>query len=194
MDVFIALLRGINVGGKNKIPMAGLKRMFENIRLSNVQTYIQSGNVLFMSNDDETSLRGMIEREIESVFGFHVPVVLRTAAELEKLAESCPFSKEEIAKAKSLEYETLYVALLTDAPGPERLAILNKYGSKTDRYKRIDRDIFLLLGRSIRDSKLAGNLHRLDVPLTVRNFKTLTKLAELAKCMIDSETIKRKLP
>ncbi|HEX9024877.1 MAG TPA: DUF1697 domain-containing protein, partial [Clostridium sp.] len=79
MTVYIALLRGINVGGKNIIKMNDLKRVFESIGLIEVQTYIQSGNVLFKSSDEKEMLLNKIEREIKNVFGFSVTVILRTS-------------------------------------------------------------------------------------------------------------------
>ncbi len=75
MTVYIALLRGINVGGKNIIKMADLKRVFESIGLCEVKTYIQSGNVLFKSNEAEKSLCNKIEYEIEAIFGIPVKVI-----------------------------------------------------------------------------------------------------------------------
>jgi uncharacterized protein (DUF1697 family) len=77
MTIYIALIRGINVGGKNKVPMAELKRALEAISLGKVQTYIQSGNVLFESADEAESLRQRIEGEIHKVFGIAATVVLR---------------------------------------------------------------------------------------------------------------------
>ena len=113
MAAYIALLRGINVGGKNIIKMAELKQVFEAIGLCEVKTYIQSGNVLFRSNEEEEPLRKRIENEIELTFGFPVSVVLRTAAEMERISFNCPFSEEEISEAESSsEAESLYVALL----------------------------------------------------------------------------------
>jgi uncharacterized protein (DUF1697 family) len=101
MSIFVALLRGVNVGGKNKIKMTDLKSMFEGIGLSRVKTYIQSGNVLFESDEKEEVLRQKLEQEIESTFGFAIKVVLRTSEELKKVAENCPFVKEEIAEAEA---------------------------------------------------------------------------------------------
>ena len=101
MTIYIALLRGINEGGKNVIKMAELKKVFEAIGLCDVLTYIQSGNVLFKSNKDEEFLREKIEHEIEGVFGFSVTVVLRTLAELKQLVLNCPFSEEEVTEAKA---------------------------------------------------------------------------------------------
>jgi uncharacterized protein (DUF1697 family) len=171
MTIYIALLRGINVGGKNIIKMAELKKVFEEIGLCDVKTYIQSGNVLFKSNEDEESLRKKIEREIEESFGFSVSVILRSAAELEQIILNCPFSKEE----------SLYVSLLTHAPSKENIERLNVYRSESEEYKIVGREVFLLFRNSIRNSKLANNLQKLDVPATVRNWNTINKLDNLAK-------------
>lgn len=182
MTIYIALLRGVNVGGKNMIKMAELKKMFEALGLLDVQTYIQSGNVLFKSNEDENSLRKKIEHRIEADFGFAATVVLRSAAEMEWIARNCPFSGQEIKEAAS-GAESLYVSLMTGPPSPDKTNILNFYQSESDRYSITGREVFLLFRYSIRDSKLAGNLHKLGVPATVRNFKTINKLVDLAKAM-----------
>lgn len=184
MTTYIALLRGINVGGKNIIKMADLKRAFEAIGLREVQTYIQSGNVLFKSNQKEEFLQRKLERKIKEIFGFSVTVVLRTASDLERIIENCPFSEEEVIDAmSSSEVESQYIALLSHAPLEEKLEYLNAFKSKNDEYRIVGCDIFLLFRHSIRDSKLANNLYQLDVPVTVRNWKTINKLAELAQVM-----------
>ncbi|SDG95500.1 DUF1697 domain-containing protein [Desulfosporosinus hippei] len=184
MIVYIALLRGINVGGKNVIKMAELKKVFEAIGLCDVKTYIQSGNVLFKSNQGEEFLRGKIEHEIKAVFGFPFTVILRTSAELEQLVSNCPFSAEELADAEaSTQAESQYVALLTHLPLQENIALLDAYREVNDQYRIIGRDVFLLFNHSIRNSKLATNLYKLGVSATVRNWKTLNKLTTLAKAM-----------
>lgn len=184
MTIYIALLRGINVGGKNVIKMADLKKVFEAIGLCDVQTYIQSGNVLFKSNKGEEFLWEKIEHEIEVVFGFSVTVVLRTSAELKQLFLNCPFSEEEVTEAKaSSEAESQYVAFLTHVPLQEKIESLDVYKSENDQYRIIGRDVFLLFHHSIRDSKLANNLYKLGVSATVRNWKTINKLTTLAKAM-----------
>ena len=184
MAIYIALLRGINVGGKNIIKMANLKQAFESMGLCEVKTYIQSGNVLFKSNEEEEVLRKKIENQIEDVFGFSVAVILRTAQDLEMIIQNCPFSKEAISEAESLsKVESLYVSLLTHAPSEEKVECLNAYRNENDDYIIKGREIFLLFLNSIRNSKLANNLHRLDVPYTVRNWKTINKLVLLARDM-----------
>ncbi|HDR5764368.1 TPA: DUF1697 domain-containing protein, partial [Bacillus anthracis] len=81
MTIYIALLRRINVGGHKIIKMADLKQAFESIGLKQVKTYIQSGNIVFKSEEDITFLKERIQSEIKNVFGFDVPVMLRTYAE-----------------------------------------------------------------------------------------------------------------
>jgi uncharacterized protein (DUF1697 family) len=184
MIIYIALLRGINVGGKNIIKMAELKLVFESMGLCDVKTYIQSGNVLFKTYEVEEDLHKKIEHGIEKAFGFVVPVILRTATELEHIIENCPFSEDEVSKAEATsEGECLYVALLTHAPAQEKIQLLDVYRSESDNYRIQGRDVFLLFHNSIRNSKVANNLHRLDVLATVRNWKTLNKLAILTKAM-----------
>ncbi|AFM43162.1 hypothetical protein Desaci_4311 [Desulfosporosinus acidiphilus SJ4] len=182
MTTYIALLRGINVGGKNVIKMVDLKKVFEAMGLSDVQTYIQSGNVLFKSNEQEESLRNRLEHQIEATFGFSVTVVLRTSAELQQLISDYPFSEEETAAAaEGSDFESQYVALLTHEPLKEKIVSLDTYANTNNQFQIIGRDVFLLLHQSIRNSQLANNLYKLGVPATMRNWKTISKIAALAK-------------
>jgi len=184
MTVYIALLRGINVGGKNIIKMVELKQVFESIGLCEVKTYIQSGNVLFKSDEAEELLCDKIEHEIEAVFGISVKIILRTSTELEQIILNCPFSKDEVTEAETLsKVESLYVSLLKHSPLKEKIECIDSYRSESDKYHILGRDVYLLFQHSIRNSKLANNLNKLDVSTTVRNWKTLSKLAELAKNM-----------
>ncbi|MFZ7102486.1 MAG: DUF1697 domain-containing protein [Peptococcaceae bacterium] len=183
----MALLRSINVGGKNKVKMADLKRTFASIGLINVQTYIQSGNVIFESNENEEALREVIESALEKNFGITTSAILRTAGELEQLMHDLPFSKEEVMEAEMLnsEGESLYVDLLIQAPAQEKIAHLHTFRSENDKYKIKNRDIYLLLRHSIRNSKLANSLQKLGIPGTVRNWKTVNKLQILVKARTD---------
>ncbi|WP_238933521.1 DUF1697 domain-containing protein [Brevibacillus choshinensis] len=180
--IYVALLRGINVGGKNKIKMAELREALERIGLSQVKTYIQSGNVLFASPDDESSLRKRIEQEIAAVFGITLTVVLRTAEEMEHIVDDCPFSPELIAEAAATCVgESHYVALLPDAPPPSGIEKLAAANNGDDEYRIVGRDVYLLFRHSVRDAKLSANLQKLGVPATVRNWNTMNKLVEMAK-------------
>jgi len=184
MPVYIALLRGINVGGKNIIKMQELKQVFEAMEFCDVQTYIQSGNVLFASNEERQLLLKKIEDGIKIAFGFPVNVVLRTAAELELIILNCPFSQKEILEAEAWsEVESLYVCLLTQIPLPEKINKLDMYRNDSDDYRILGRGLYLLLHNGMGKSKLANNLNKLEVPATVRNWKTMNKLAAMAKAM-----------
>ena len=185
MTIYIALLRGVNVGGKNRIKMAELRRTLEELGLCQVQTYIQSGNVLFQSEDEEETLRKRIEHAIEVACGFPVTVVLRTAGELQRVAANCPFSEQAVAAAEaSSEGECLYVAFLLAEPAPEGVERLLTFQGESDEYRIDGREVYLMFSRGVRNSKLASNLHQLRVPATVRNWKTVNKLLALAQEML----------
>ncbi|WP_181350833.1 DUF1697 domain-containing protein [Thalassobacillus sp. CUG 92003] len=182
--IYIAFLRGINVGGQNKIKMAQLRGTFESMGIPKVKTYIQSGNVLFESDETEQVLRDKIEDAILTDFGFTVSVVIRTAREVAHVLAQCPFSNDAIAKAEaSSTGESLYVALLLDEPLQEGVDAITALKSDKETFRLEGRVVYLLFSESIRNSKLANNLHKLGVPATVRNWKTMNKLDEMAKSM-----------
>lgn len=184
MAIYVALLRGINVGGHNKVRMDELKNLFLSMGLTRVQTYIQSGNVLFDSADDASSLRQRLELEIERAFSLSISVVLRTADELERIIANCPFPQTARTKAvASAEVETFYVSLLLETPDPKDIEQLNGFVSELDEFQIQNREVYLLLRSGIRNSRLANNLFRLNIPSTIRNWKTISKLYTLAKAM-----------
>lgn len=185
MTINVAFLRGINVGGHNKIKMAELKGMFESMGFQRVQTYIQSGNVLFASEDDAETLRIQIEQEIEKVFSISITVIIRTALDLEGIIKNCPFSEEKLLKAASSKVETFYVSLLLDSPTQEAVEQLAAFQSESDELRIQHREVYLLLRDGIRNSRLANNLNKLNVSSTIRNWKTLNKINALAKAIED---------
>lgn len=109
MTIYIALLRGINVGGHKIIKMADLKQAFESIGLKQVKTYIQSGNIVFKSEEDITFLKERIQSEIKNVFGFDVPVMLRTHEEFINITKRCPYEVNSLR-----EGESIHVAFLAN--------------------------------------------------------------------------------
>ncbi|MCR8659833.1 DUF1697 domain-containing protein [Paenibacillus endoradicis] len=180
MTQYIVLLRGINVGGKNKLKMADLRVALSNIGLVKVQTYIQSGNIVLESNEDEATLCSMIEHTIEKEFKLSIKTVIRTSEQLKQIVKNCPFSEEQIAEvAANSETETLYVAMLLDEPHFERIEKLNGLHFGNDQYGIVGRDVYLLFDQSIRNSKLAVQVEKLGEPITTRNWKTINKLIEL---------------
>jgi len=173
------LLRGINVGGGNIIPMADLRGCFEGMGFTGVRTHIQSGNVVFRTKSrDVGQVTRKIEEAIEKEFGFRVDVIVRTAEELRDVVARNPFASRE-----GIEPNKLLVTFLAGDPGPEA----------RDRIERIqaDREELLLLGRElyayfpngIGKSKLAaGPIDRaLKVTGTARNWNTVTRLLQIAE-------------
>ncbi|MFF2481446.1 DUF1697 domain-containing protein [Paenibacillus sp. NPDC058071] len=181
MTIQIALLRGINVGGKNKIKMAELKIALGELGLSRVQTYIQSGNILFDSDEEEAVLCERISAKINEAFGLNIPVMLRSAQELNEIVASCPFTAAQIEEAESAsDSESLYVAMLLHAPEPEKLERLQQFATNEEQFRMVGRNIYLLYHNSIRDSKLAVQVEKLGVLVTTRNWKTVNKLIAMA--------------
>lgn len=183
MTIYAALLRGINVGGKNKIKMADLRDLCVEIGLTHVQTYIQSGNIIFSSDLDKENVRQLLEDGIQQKFQLEVVVILRTYEELEQILVQCPFSSEEIEAAEqSSAAESLYVALLLQSPLPEAVNQLSvSYEDRTDKYVIQQDNVYLLFRDSVRNSKLANRITKLATPSTMRNWKTMTKLAQMAR-------------
>lgn len=184
MAIHIALLRGINVGGKNKIKMAELREALEASGLERVQTYIQSGNILFESDKKEPELCKQIEQAIEASFGLSIRVIIRSAAEMEHIAGNCPFTEAQIAKAEaSCEGECLYVSMMLEAPKPDKLSKFEAFDAGADQWVLADRDLYLLFAESVRNSKTAVQADKLSPPTTVRNWNTVNKLVSLAREM-----------
>jgi len=182
---YLALLRGINVGTSGRIRMDALKHLLEEARFCDVATYIQSGNVLFSSGNSEAAARETIERALKDGAAITTKAVLRTVQELEAMIRNCPFSAESIAEAqaKNTESESFYVCLLPQEPDAQTLLKLSAVEAQDDAFAVLGRDIYLLLGQSIRTSKLAIRLQKLFPDMTVRNWNTITKLNELAQRM-----------
>jgi uncharacterized protein (DUF1697 family) len=182
MQTYLALLRGVNVGASNRIKMEELRRAMEAYGFLNVETYIQSGNVLFDSDQDEQTLVARLESLLQASFEYRGAVVLRTKSELAHLIDNLPFSSEEVAAAESVNAgaESLYVCLYPALP-VDFGQRLNKVDSTGDRFAITGRDVYLLLRQSIRLSKLAIALQKPSDRGTARNWNTMLALHRLAE-------------
>jgi uncharacterized protein (DUF1697 family) len=183
MTIYIALLRGINVGGNHKIKMIELKSMLEEMGLSRVQTYIQSGNVLLESAEQEGILQTKLEDEIKRVFGFPVAVMLRTSEELKRIIKDCPFPADSL-----LAGESIHVNFMKEPPLQKEIDRLPDVSNEIDTFRILGREIYLFFRQRMSDSKLPNKLQKLGLPTTSRNWNTVTKLAEMAKAMEDLPT------
>ncbi|WP_314586642.1 DUF1697 domain-containing protein [Paenibacillus terrigena] len=178
MTVYIGFLRGINVGGKNKIKMAELKKMLETMGFVGVETYLQTGNILFHSDDPAEALRKRIEISISEQFGVSPTVVLRTAEQMEKIIADCPYAAESLT-----EGQTIQISVLTEEPDQQIAEILSHGKSEIDEFQLQGCEIYFLFRQSVLDSKLATNLQKLGDRVTTRNWNTMKKLSEMAKVM-----------
>ncbi|MFC9724938.1 DUF1697 domain-containing protein [Bacillus cereus] len=178
MTLYIALLRGINVGGHKVIKMAELKRVFESIGLKQVKTYIQSGNIVFESEEDINFLKDRIQTEIKNEFDFDVPVMLRTHDEFINIIKQCPYEVHSL-----LEGESVHVAFLTNVLSEEESSQLLIFKSELEDCYIDEKVVYLFFKNSIRNSKLMNQFQKLHTPATVRNWRTVNKLKAIVEGM-----------
>jgi uncharacterized protein (DUF1697 family) len=173
---YVALLRGINLGARNKISMVELRELFAGLGAEDVTTYVQSGNVVLKTAIPARELAGAIETEIRRDLGLDVAVLLRTPAELAALVERNPFG-ESPPEAKEL-----HVTFLADRPQAARVAQLDPQRSHPDEFRVVGREVYLRCPNGYGRSKLTNAYFekQLAVVATTRNWNTVTKLADLA--------------
>ncbi|MET9574650.1 DUF1697 domain-containing protein [Streptomyces sp. DT199] len=175
---YAALLRGINVGGSRKVPMADLRTLLADLGLDDVRTYLQSGQAVFASgHGDEESLAGEIARAIEKRFGFGVDVIVRDHAYLRAIADACPFP------AADLEPKQLHVTYFSAPVTPDRFAEIDQEAYLPEEFRLGDRALYLYAPNGLGRSKLAEHLAKpritKGVIATTRNWNTVVKLVEM---------------
>jgi len=179
MPTYISLLRGINVGGHNNVPMERLRALCEELGFQQVKTFIQSGNVVFETakrSPAELSLK--LEKRILAEFGFPVSVVTRTVDELGQAIAGNPFGKESKA-----EPAKVHIAFLSQAPKAEAVKKLETLATKTEQLRHAGREVYLYYRDGMGKAKLTGAVieRALGVAATARNWNTVTKLYEMAE-------------
>jgi len=176
----VALLRGINVGGKNKLPMPDLAAMFVEAGCTGVRTYIASGNVVFLSSTAAAKrVPWFVSDRIAKKFGLRVPVVLRTAQELRRAGKEHPFLKSDADHAR------LFIGFLADHPEPGRVKALDPNRSPGDSFQVRGREIYMSVPNGAADTKLTCAYFdsMLATTSTFRNWRTVSKLVEMATAM-----------
>jgi len=179
MPIYVAMLRGINVGGNKRIKMDRLRESFAALGLQQVQTYIQSGNVVFKAAKfAPAALSRKLESRILKDFGFPVPVISRTHAEMSKAIENNPFLKE-----RGIDPEKLHVVFLSEAPAPPALKELAGLTTEPDRSRCLGKEIYLHLPNGFGHSSLANNPieRRFLNRATTRNWKTASTLLQMCQ-------------
>ncbi|MGA7409753.1 MAG: DUF1697 domain-containing protein [Bryobacteraceae bacterium] len=176
LSTHVALLRGINVGGKNILPMKDLAQIFLDAGCADARTYIQSGNVIFKAPSRLLeNLCGGITERIGVQFGYQIPVVLRTAAQLADAIANNPFMKP------GADLKALFVLFLADLPGAQAIAKLDPDRSLPDAFVVRNREVYLHLPNGAARTKLTNSYFdsKLATVSTFRNWATVLKLLEL---------------
>ncbi len=186
MSKYIAILRGINVGSGRKVPMADLKKLCESLGLKNVQTYIQSGNLVFELAQPEpiAELEVRLQKAYSETFGFEIPVLIRTAEEWAESIARNPFLKEE-----NTDIDRLHLTCLKELPSPELLEKIRTFQylparqahGEPDRDEIIGREVFVYCANGYGKTKFTNSFFesKLKTLATTRNWRTVMKLNEM---------------
>lgn len=167
---YVALLRGINVGGKRKVPMSELRLVFESQGFADVGTYIQSGNVLFKADGRVSTVN--LESAIADRFGIDVDVILRTSTDLHRIVTESPLAARDP--------KLVHLGFMAKAPDPTSLQHLDLGGYAPETAEVRGSEVYFYLPNGMSRTKLPAYVDRhLQVPTTIRNWATTTKLLEL---------------
>ena len=177
MQKYLSLLRGINVGGRRRVLMADLKLLYQELGLTNVQSYIQSGNVWFEAKADEKpeNIASQIAESIKEKYDFEVPIILRNTEQLSKILELNPFLKED-----NMDTQKLHVTFLSSLPSESELETIKTFNYEPDRFEIVGKEVFICCEGKYHKSKLSNAFFekKLKVATTTRNWKTVSKLLE----------------
>lgn len=178
MGTHVALLRGINLAGKNRLPMKDLSALFTDAGCTDVRTYVQSGNVVFQAGPNlARRVPDVIEKAIRERFGISVPVVTRSAAELRKVAKANPFL------ARDRDTSALHVAFLAAKPTATQITSLDPDRSPQDEFTVLGREVYLRLPNGVGRTKLSNAYldAKLGTTSTLRNWRTVLNLIEMTE-------------
>jgi uncharacterized protein (DUF1697 family) len=171
-QTYVALLRGINLGARNKVSMADLKELFTALEAEDVETYLRSGNVVFSSTASPARLATGIEERIRRDFDLDITVLVRTAADLQRIVAANPFAGD---------LANLHVTFLAEAPKRALVGRIDAERFAPDEFRVVRGEVYLRCPNGYGRSKLSNAFFekRLGVAATTRNWKTVTKLADL---------------
>ncbi|WP_298754638.1 DUF1697 domain-containing protein [uncultured Psychroserpens sp.] len=175
MNIYVILLRGINVGGHKKVPMAELRELLSKQGFVDVKTYIQSGNIILKSSEkDHEKVEQIVQQAILDHFGFEVPVMARTRNEIEQIFDACPFSE-----AKK---ENSYFTILSRIPKKELVDEVMQITYDNEEFQIIKDCLYFYSSVGYGKSKFNMNMFekKLNVRATSRNYRTMVKLLAMS--------------
>jgi len=175
VSTYVILLRGINVGGHNKVPMPALRTLVEGLGYDDVSTYIQSGNVIVSASDSGSVVGDKIAKAITKEFGFDVSVIVRSRAQLQKIVAGNPFA------AKAKDAADLHMVFLATKPAAAKVKALTgaDWGDEEVAVKGTEAYLHLPNGYGRANLNNMVVEKKLGVVATARNWRTTTKLLEL---------------
>lgn len=182
MRNYIALLRGINIGNRNKILMADLRVLLEQLGFIDIKTYIQTGNIAFNYSGTENipALSEKIERKITEVYNYTIPVLVISKDEITNIITENTFIKRGIN-----DIERLHITFLETEPKAEELAKITEYKdiSGDDEFQVVGKRVYIYCSGTYMDTKFGNNFFekKLKVKTSTRNWKTTIKLFELTQ-------------
>ncbi|UKS29146.1 DUF1697 domain-containing protein [Paenibacillus sp. HWE-109] len=178
MPRYMALLRGINVSGQKLIKMDKLRSIFEAMGYQRVITYIQSGNVIFDSEESAETTRERIVQELLAQLNYDIPVIIRSLTEMHEIVEQTPYLTVD-----EEEGEQRYVTLLSQLPTDEAVEKLASFQNEVDEFRVIGLTVYMLIRKNYGETKFSNNFleKKLGVTATTRNWQTMNKLIQLAE-------------
>lgn len=179
MKTYISLLRGINIGGHKKIKMDSLRDGFSSLGYTNIKTYIQSGNILFCSKEeDKTKLEREISSMIMDKYGFDVPVLVLNSDDLNEVITNNPF-----ANSINHKKEFIHITFISNEVKEINYKEIESKKESEDEYKIINKAIYLYLQKGYGNTKIHNNFFEklLKTQATTRNWKTCLELFEMSK-------------
>jgi len=181
MTVIISMLRGVNLGPHNRLKMEELRALYEALNLRDAQSYVQSGNVIFRSEEkDLNGLARRIEGAIEKQFGFRPPVILRTTAELREVTAKNPF-----AKRREIEPSKLLVTFLHRDPGEKVREQVLKINTEPEELRMEGREVYIYFPNGMARPKMkwAAVERVLKTQWTGRNWNSVQNMLQMAERM-----------
>jgi len=175
MKTYAILLRGVTPTGKNRVPMADLRAALTNAGLLDVQTYIQSGNVVARSCLDQTAVQTLAHEVIAQEIGADLVVIARTQKQIKRVVEDNPFPADAVART--------YFSLMQSTPTSTLVEELSRLSFSPDVVKIIGSTLYTLYATKHSDSKFNNNFfeRKLKIVATTRNFNTMSRLVELTR-------------
>ena len=179
METFICMLRGINVSGHKIIKMESLRNTFRNLEFQNINTYIQSGNIVFNSNEtNQVELEHLIAKAIHKDFTYEVPVMVKSASQLQNVVKNNPFGNKFLE-----DLSKMAVTFLSKPPQEDLISKIREIDHGSGEYEIMGTEVYLYCPEGLGNTKLSTNFfeNKLKVSGTARNWRTINKLIEMAQ-------------